>query len=472
LFILLYLNISIDNLVKPFDILSSQSRILSLLFQTGIWLSTAWLINRLISVFIWEGLVFKKTGKQIPKLLKDLVVVVIFFIVLLGIMSTVFGYSLTGFWATSGIVGIVLGFALQNIILDTFTGIAINLDKPYKIGDWITIHSDKNPELNIYGCLVEISWRTTRIRTRDDNLVIIPNRMLGQLIVTNYTSNLPTRQTLIITLDFSIPPDRALRTLTAGTKAALGKNNSLAEPPPKTMVYNTNTSGIEYLIWFWIRGDVSFELARHFVVKSIMEHLQQAGIIIAYPKQHLYYAEMPISHIDDSIEERVAILNRIPLFNILNAEEINHFAANLQKLLYKEGETIVKQGDLGDTMFIIVEGLLDVFNDLHESTHKVKVAQMIGGQFFGEMSLLTGQARSATVIAATDTMLYAISTDIISPLIKKKPDLAKQFSKIVAERSLRTSKAMEDLVNEEKTEITQKLTNNIFDKFKIYFESR
>ena len=98
-------------------------------------------------------------------------------------------------------------------------------------------------------------------------------------------------------------------------------------------------------------------------------------------------------------------------------------------------------------MFIIVEGLLNVF--VGDSERQVKVAQMLSGEFFGELSLLTGQARTATVIAATDVILYEISKENILPLLVQKPEIAEIISKVVAERELRTSKAYEHLAKKE-----------------------
>lgn len=145
-------------------ILSQLLVILPQLLQACIWLFAAWLTNRLINLFFLEKRVF-------PKLLKDLVAVIIFIMAISGIMVITFGQSITGIWATSGVGIAVLGFALKNVILDSFIGISINLDKQYKIGDFVGIHTNRNLELNIRGYITEISWRTTRIKcqSRDNN---------------------------------------------------------------------------------------------------------------------------------------------------------------------------------------------------------------------------------------------------------------------------------------------------------------
>ena len=414
-------------------ILTQLLVILPQLLQAGIWLSTAWLINRLLTIFFWKQV-------AIPKLLRDIVTIIVFAIAVSGIIVITFGQPITGIWATSfGIVGLI-GFALKEVILDSFIGISINLDKPYKIGDFVGIHIDA--KLDVHGYIIEVSWRTTRIKTREGNYVILPNRVLGDMIVTNYMAPEPKNlQTLTFTLDFSIHPDRAIRVLSAGTKAALGKNQALEEPPPQIIVNQVNNSGIEYLIWFWIEGEAWPELPRHFVIKSIIEHLQQAGLK-SDPN-----LPTPTAYIKENRENRVGRLAQIELFSQLPTQELQALASHVTTLFYKEKDIIVKQGEPAYTMFIIVEGLLNVF--VGDSERQVKVAQMLSGEFFGELSLLTGQARTATVIAATDVILYEISKENILPLLVQKPQVAEIISKVVAERELRTSKAYEHLAKKE-----------------------
>jgi len=302
---------------------------------------------------------------------------------------------------------------------------------PYKIGDWIRVHSNRSPRIDIYGCVLEISWRTTRIMTRENNEVVIPNRRLGEVMVTNYMKpTLPSRLALTFALEFAIPPERAIRVLSAATKAVLGKNNLLEEPEPEIMVHDTKSYGIEYLIWFWIRGDTAAEPARHLVAKSIIEHLQHAEL----------FTDSSTRHLEDSVEYRVKLL---------------------------------KGGEPGETMFIVAEGMLNIYNDVDDTDkHKLKIAQIFAGQFFGEISLFTGQARAATVVAETDTILYEISKYDIFPLLRKKPDLVEAFSKIVAERRLHLSQAMESMIlaDNEVEQTEDNLTTQVLSTIKSYFK--
>ena len=472
LMLILYIGVYSPELISSYGIKLSNQWItrIDYIFQCSVWLSAAWLLARFIVVFFWEGLLERKRGDKAHKLVKKIVTTIILFIAILGIISIIFKQPVTWIFATLGILSVFLGFALQHLLLDALTGIANDLDNPYKVGDWIIVHGN-NPSENIEGCVIEINLRTTRIRTREDNLIVIPNRRLGQMMVTNYMKpELPSRQTLSFTLDINIPPERAIRTLLAGTKAVLGKGDLLEEPEPKVIISEMNASGIKYIVWFWMNGNLAPELGRNIVMISLVEHLQKAGISTAYPKQYIYHAPILTGRVEDSTADRTDLLSRIPLFTSLEKKELNQLSNQLKRRLYKEGQTVVKQGDEGKTMFIVAEGLLNIYTELEDSLHKVKVGQIIGGQFFGEMSMLTGQARSATAIAATDTVVYKISKDDITPLLNQNESFAETISQTISDRRLETLQKLANVAKEKRNTPNANISKQVLEQMRSYFE--
>lgn len=480
LMLILYMGVYIPELISSYGIkLSHQSLIrINYLFQCSLWLSAAWLLARLIFVFIWEGLLERKPGDKAHKLVRKLITAVIFFIAILGIISIVFKQPVTWIWATIGIT-IFLGFALQNMILDALTSIAIDLDSPYKVGDWILVHGN-NPSENIEGCIIEINLRATRIRTREDNLIVIPNRRLGQLMVTNYMKpDLPSRQTLSFTLDINIPPERVIHTLLTGTRRAIHEMDELLEEPvPQVMVSDMNTSGIKYIVWFWMNGNLAPDVGRDSVMISIIKSLQKAGISTAYPKQYIYHSPIITDRFEDFTADRTELLSRIPLFSSLDKKELNQLSNHLKRRLYKKDQMVVKQGDPGDTMFIVAEGLLNIFSEIEDSSNEdnsnqVKIGQIIGGQFFGEISMLTGQPRSATVITETDTVIYEISKNDIMPLLNQNKSFAEKINKTISERRLQTLQKLANIAKEKRK--IEKMQNQnhskqVLDKMRTYLE--
>jgi len=444
------------------------------LIQVGIWLSAAYFVNRLAIILVWDRLAARAIGAAVPQLLRQVCTLFIYIIAVMGIVGIVFGKSITGFWATSGAVGLIIGFALRSIILDVFTGLAVNIERPYKIGDWIMVHRQLK-EQNIIGRILEINWRTTRIETEENNIVIIPNGVLGALTTTNFWSpGLASRFETTFCLDFSMPAERARRVLLAGVKAALGEDGLLERPDPHVLIESTGPLGVEYTVRFWATpwAGTTPSIARDRVTTSILEHLQQAGMTLAYPKEDIFYEKMPVRHLDvRSVDDRGQLLARIELFEHLDEGEVEIVATNMRQHIYEQGETLVEKGNEGDSMFILVEGLLYVFLDIRGSGEETKVAQLVPGQFFGEMSLLTGELRSATIKAATDAVAYEITKDTMNILFENRPETAQMISKVVAERRLRNIQAEEAVPPEEKEVQTENLAQQILNRVKLFFRS-
>ncbi len=455
------------------EAISQSLKVFAHVVQIGIWLSAAFLVNRLCVVFLWDGIIRRTLGGPVPRLLRDFTSVLIYLVAITGIISFVFGKPVTGIWATSGAVGLVIGFALQSMILDIFTGLAINIDRPYKLGDWIVVHDKQRYDDRIYGQIQEVNWRTTRIRTRDGNIVVIPNSVMGQSIITNHMTPEPlARQKLVFCLDYSVPPERAARILLAGVKAVIGPGGPRPKPEPVVRIAGTNSTGVEYWVRYWIKyGEDAPGLVRHSVAHSILEHLQHTGIMLAYEKLDVYHAEMPSRQLDtQSIEDRTKLLERIELFSSLQKTELQELATNMNQRVFKDKEKLIKAGDHDNSMFILVEGFLEVFADVKNNGEEVKVGRIKPGQFFGEMSLLTGEARSATIIAATETVAYEITKDHVDSILRKRPAIADTVSRVIAERKLMNSKVLENATQAQKKEQTDNMAQQIMSKMREFFK--
>lgn len=447
------------------------------MIQIGIWLSAAHFLNRLIIIFVWEGALQRTLGAPVPRLVKDIFTIIIYVIAITGIVGVVFKKSVTGFWTTSGIIGLILGFALKNVILDVFTGLAINIDRSYKIGDWIKVHGIGSGE-NLVGQIIEINWRTTRLHTEDDSIVVLPNSLLGTQVVTNYWGAGPESrfETEPFCLDFSVPIERAKRILSAGAMAVVGQKGILENPQPQVMVNGTKALGVEYKVRFWMQpwqDGITQGAAKSLVTTSILEHLKQAGITPAYPKQDIFYAEMPKRYFDvQSVKDKMELLHRAELFKHLNKQELQELAENMKLRRFAQGTKIIKQGEAGDSMFIVSEGLLHAYiqTGTNNNQTEIKVGQIEPGEFFGEMSLLTGAPRSATIVAATDVIVHEITKDHMNTLFSRRPEIVETISLVIAERKLRNSKTLQTATPEERIEQTQSLAGQIVSKIKSFFK--
>ena len=237
----LFFLMSKDELVEKF--LGNVSSVVQLGLaygsQIGMWLSGAFLVQRLITVFFWDGLIAGISSRPVPRLPKDVTAMILFGVALMGVLATVFEQSITGIWATSGVFGIVVGIALRNVILDVFIGLSMHVEQPFRIGDWVMVHQNRR-ETHIIGQVIEINWRTTRLKTTEKNMIVVPNSRMGEAILTNYMKPKPHfRVDLEFVLDYSVPPNRAIRILTAAIHSLVDDCKFLSAPEPEIRLHKS-----------------------------------------------------------------------------------------------------------------------------------------------------------------------------------------------------------------------------------------
>ncbi len=429
-----------------------------------LWLSFAWLVIRLIDDFAWPLILERRLGYTIPRLLKDLVRFIVVIVAVGVIVSVVFEKSITGFLAASGVVGLVLGFALQNMIADFFSGIALNLERSFAVGDRVKIEGS-----DLTGDVAEITWRTTIIKDFSGNWIIIPNSRMANMRVENFHK--PVREHFnwhFITLDFDVPIERAERVLLAGMKHGLAQYDVTAEPIARVRL--PNERGMEYILVYTVPEYRFRGRLRASIMRSVMHNLKVAGITPVYPKLNLYSADMP--KLDpEQLPDSYDLLKRVSLLSVLDEGEKRDLAERMTPQLFAAGDVIVEQGEPGASMYIVAEGLLYVYINQADRDELLKVADFIPGQFMGEMALLTGEARSATVKAETDSLVYEIVKEDMEDLLKKRPEIAESLSQIMAERLLEREAFMQNLPTEQQEAEVKNFASQLLGKMRSFFSA-
>lgn len=439
--------------------------------QIGFWISGAHLLNVLVKVFFWEG-VFAKTIKgTVPRLLTHFFSLIVYVIALFIIIGKVFGQELTGIWATSGVMALVLGFALRNMILDLFTGLAVNIEMPYKIGDWIQIHTN-TPKPDLNGQVIDINWRATRLRDEERKVIIIPNSLMSSYIISNFTqSNKRVRFETVVRLDNSITVEKAKRIIQSAAKQATNNDGFFKEPEPSVVVDATNEFGVVYKVRYWINPwkGIYPTNARDKVNASIIKNLSLLGLTPSFPGERIYYSSLEgITEETGTTEYKAKLLRKISLFNSLSEAEINDLAEKISEKSFAAKQNLMEIGEQGDSMFILSEGILDVMVK-RDNESLQKVGEINPGEYFGEMSLLTGEPRSATVTAATDIVALEIKKDHVENLFKKRPSIMEDISNTVALRTRENTAAMDALMNAENVDSIDSFSNKILGKIKAFF---
>jgi small-conductance mechanosensitive channel len=208
------------------------------------WVAGAVLAARLVQVLGWNQ-VGRKSGKHAPYLLVQITNVLIYISAAVGMAGTLFEISLTGAIATSSVIGLVVGFALKSLISDTFSGIALNLDQGFSINDFIMIVG-RPGTTTISGRVTQINWRSTYLKTPENGLLIIPNTVISEAIVLNFSKpDLSNEFEFIVTLDFEVPSERAVRVLNAAAQAAAREHKEIWDG--KALISELNKTGITAL---------------------------------------------------------------------------------------------------------------------------------------------------------------------------------------------------------------------------------
>ena len=430
--------------------------------------ASAFLLLRLTNVFFWYGLIGNLMGKKVPKLATDFTGIVIFLGAFVYTLSNVFHKSLTNIVATSSILGIILGFALRATISDIFSGVALSLDESIKVGDWIMYHEPRRDQ-NIIGQILEINWRTTKIRTEEGNMVVIPNSLLTMKTVTVFSSpDTSGRYELPVFLERDLPVEHARRILHSAAIEASRTHGFKDFPPVQVLAHGGCELGVEYRIRYWIAqwNEISPGVARDKMMSSVLHHLHQAGLSTAKLQYDLHTSYE--SDLDPHLNI-LKILSRVDLFATLTKAQVDWLASAVSKRFLKQGDIAIRKGDPGSSMFIVLEGLLEA-RDYTDTGVEVRLSHLSPGDFFGESSLLTGDPRNASVVAVTDSLLIEVSKDSLATLIEDTKGLVEHLSLVMAKRDVESNRALSDVSLSEKSVVAAGLADQFKRSIQNFFK--
>lgn len=373
---------------------------------------------RALDLVAFDVLASRRTTVRAPMLLRELVSIALFLILLAWAMWQVFDYKLTAFLATGTVLAAVLGLALQETLGNLFAGIALHLEDSFEVGD--VIRSGE-----YFGVVEAMRWRGTRLRTFNNNVVIVPNSLLARERVEVFPKRTLNGRVLQFGIDYNIPPAEVIEVL---TRAASNVDGVAREMPAFARVAAFGDSSITYEVKYFTYEYVQRERIDADIRKAVWYALRRNGIPIPFPIRsiHRYTPPAPRTHPDaDDIAERLAVVD---VLAPIGREARAGIAAAARVHVYARGETILSRGAAGDSMFIVHQGSVSVrVNDR-------EVAHLQAGDFFGEMALLTGEQRAADVVALGDVVAIEIAKHALQPVLIDHPELAAAISAKILER--------------------------------------
>jgi small-conductance mechanosensitive channel len=388
-------------------------------------LSAAFVVA-LLDRYLWEGYFEKTRRTTIPQFLRQVIALFIYLIALLLVLSI--GYNaqaeLKGLLAGSGIAAIIIGFATQDLFGGIISGIALQISKPYKVGDWL--HLEER-----FAEVMEINWRSTRLRTNDGIYLDVPNYRIarGTIVNLHYPTQVHAMR-LRVGADYDVPPNRVKDAL---YRAASNAEGVLPDPPTKVFVIDFAESAVIYEIKFSMGNHRAYNDICDAIRTNIWYEFKRQQISIPFPIRTLHL-QRGAKRTGDSRADARAILRSEPVFNSMDDEQLETVLQNSQIHRYGRGERVIQEGEEGDSMFILLRGTAAV--SIARNGAGVRVGVMRPGDCFGEISLLTGEPRSATVQAESDCEVLEIGKPVMAEVLRDSPKCLTELSELLAKRKL------------------------------------
>jgi small-conductance mechanosensitive channel/CRP-like cAMP-binding protein len=355
-----------------------------------------------------------RVPERFPNIVQDTIIICLF----LGFGVFVMQEK---FLTISAVGGVVVGFALQDTLGNLFAGLAIQTEKPFHVGHWVSVAGYE-------GRVAEITWRATRLHTKNGTTVVVPNNILSKEAITNFSEpTAPIRVQVEVGVSYGVPPNDVKQAMLAGLAEVPG---ILQDPRPEVLIGEFAASAITYRVRFWIDDFARDGLARDRVLTALYYILRRHGYEIPFPMQIQYEREEETGRAPGRTALLEGTVGGVDMLAPLSDAERATLVSSSEERLFGAGETIVHEGASGSSMFVICSGRVQVTIG---PTHQ-EVATLDAGNYFGEMSLLTGDPRTADVSAVVDCLLLEITADTFRRIFLANPQVVEKVAAVVEQR--------------------------------------
>lgn len=382
------------------------------------WIGGAMVLVSAVRLF----LIFEQKPRE-GRLIQDLLVGLIYSGAALAVIAFVFSLPVGTLIATSGVFAIVLGLALQSTLNDVFSGIALNLGRPYGVGDWIAL------EDGVQGRVVETNWRSTYLLNGTNDLVIVPNSALAKARLTNLTGTDSVHgASIVIRLLPTRPPavvEDAMRSV------LLSANCILKSPAPSVSIVGLDASAIEVELSFKVAELSRTAVAKNEIYDLIFRHIKAAGLQLGASQGGL----QEVDHVGEPSKHPGTpwrLLSTIPLFSTLTEDEMESLAGTMKRLTFKKDGVIAPQDASMTSLMIVRSGVVVVEKKTGDACHEV--TRLAPGDLFGERGVLMGAPETAQMRALTFVVVYEISKDHLAGVMRDRPSLAEELGELLSKR--------------------------------------
>ena len=386
---------------------------------------------RLLDRFVLARIHDARGRPSIPQLVRDLASWIVGGIAVVIAAVSIFQWDYGKAALPTAVVSAVLGFALQDILKNVFSGLALQTQQPFDIGDWLFVDGEPRQ-------VIEMSWRATHLRNSLGVDFFEPNSNLAVGRVANLGSGAkPVAFAFEVAIGVEAAVARVREALVGAAASAAGV---LPAPPPQALVKRFGDSGVVYELRVWTTGVATFALLRDAVMSRVAARVAREGWRLAMPGRDVLLTETETSIRGRADAEAAAASRRlaaVDLFAALAPESREELSRRALRRVFDSGEAIVGEGEAGDSLLVIDRGRVRI------AKGGVALATLGPGEFFGEMSLLTGEPRSASAVAEAPTEVVLLDRAALAPLLVRDPALAETLSKLLAARAASTEERLE-----------------------------
>ena len=392
-----------------------------------LWMALVISIVRFVAYLIVKTAFRSSNQSEISSLLKTVISIAVYILAFFIIFQSQFpNVQLAPLFTGSTIIGIVVGLALQDTLGNLFAGIALQADQAFQVGDVISI-SNRNG-----GVVESVSWRGVKIRTFQNKLLVMSNSAMGkETIEVAPRENLNARIVFFNTLYINSPS----KTIQVIREAVRQVENVSPKVRPIVRIMNLGESSIDWEVKYWAEDYSKFNDTDALIRQRIWYVFNREKIEFAFPTRTLHIAPKAVEATpDEFVNSTSERLNRITIFAPLSDEELEKLATASKVRVYAPGEAIVRRGQEGNSMFVITRGSVEV--QILQGGDVKTINTLRESDYFGEMSLLTGEPRTATVVAVEETEVVQINKSALKPIFEVNPDLVKSICDLIEERRL------------------------------------
>ena len=414
----------------------------------------AFAVVSIIALLIFH-VALPKTGFAPPTIAADLLVGVSYIFAVIIVMSN-HGLDSTSALTSGVVVTGIVGLGMQQTISNILGGVALQLDGSIHEGDWIQLENGKQ------GKVRAIRWRHTLVETRDWSTIVVPN---VQLLGSNITilgwregRSTPQRMWVYFNVDFRHAPQRVIQVVLDAIKGSPIENVA-TDPPPSVVCMDfakdTRDSFAYYAVRYWILDLATDDPTNSRVRARVYAALQRAGIPLAIPAAaalvQMHDPDHAAHHRERRVKEHLEAIRAVHLFKPLTEDELHTLAEGMIHVSYSVGETITRQGAVAHWLYILCSGDAEISTKVDPDGAGPRpevarhVATLHAPDFFGEMGLMTGEPRSADVIAKTDVDCFRLGRDSFERVLLARPQIAEQLSENMANRRVELVAARENL---------------------------